>query len=198
MQGRVRTVAALVLAAGFARRFGSDKRRACLTDGRPLLAASLAAPSALLEEIWVVLRSEDDPRELGVAPHARIIRSESAVLGMGHSLASGMHELFRCSQAQSVAILLGDMPWIRQETLESLVALASPEQIIVPSWKGQRGHPVIFGRKLWPALLELTGDTGARALLQANSSALKLVELNDPGIIMDIDTPEKLGQKAIL
>lgn len=198
MSDEVQTVAGLVLAAGFARRFGSDKRRACLPDGRTLLAASLSVPAALLEELWVVLRPGDDPQALGVAPQARVIRSESAAQGMGHSLASGMRELARGSQAQSVAILLGDMPWVHPETLERLVAAASPERIIVPCWQGQRGHPVLFGRNFWPALAELSGDTGARALLQAHSSTVRLVELGDQGIIMDVDTPEKLELKVIL
>ncbi|MOA68711.1 MobA-like NTP transferase domain protein [compost metagenome] len=57
---------------------------------------------------------------------------------------------------------------------------------------------MLFGRNFWPALAELSGDTGARALLQAHSSAVRLVELGDQGIIMDVDTPEKLELKAIL
>lgn len=189
---RIQSVVGLVLAAGFSRRFGGDKRRAPLNGGQTLLAASVALPCAQLEEVWVVVRPEDEVEALGVPECVQIVRSESAVQGMGHSLASGMRAIARHARADAVAIFLGDMPWINADSLRHLTAVAATDHIVVPTYRGQPGHPVIFGRKFWPELQCLTGDTGAKALLQAHPQALRSLELNDPGILRDIDTPQFL------
>lgn len=186
---RNQTVAGLVLAAGFSRRFGGDKRCALLGSGQTLLGASLALPCAQLEEVWVVLRPEDDSAALGVPAQVQVARSACAELGMGHSLASGIQAVRKLTEASSVAIFLGDMPWISVDSLGYLLALASPEHIVVPTFQGQPGHPVIFGRRFWPALQELTGDAGAKFVLQTHPQAVRRLPLNDPGILRDIDTP---------
>ncbi|WP_339460290.1 nucleotidyltransferase family protein [Pseudomonas sp. EA_105y_Pfl2_R69] len=182
-------VAGLVLAAGFSRRFGSDKRCARLRSGQTLLGASLVLPCSQLEDVWVVLRPEDDSAALGVAERVRVVRSESAALGMGHSLASAMRAISERSRADAVAIILGDMPWISADSLGYLLALASPDHIVVPTFQGQPGHPVIFGRRFWPDLQGLSGDVGAKPVLQAYPQAIRRLQLNDLGILRDIDTP---------
>lgn len=187
------SVVGLVLAAGFSRRFGADKRRARLSSGQTLLAASLALPCAQLKEVWVVLRPEDEAEALDVPACVHVVRSESAAHGMGHSLASGIQAIKQQAQADAAAVFLGDMPWINLDSLGYLLALASPEHIVVPTFQGQPGHPVIFGRKFWPELLQLTGDRGARGLLQAYPHAVRRLELNDPSILRDVDTPQVPG-----
>ncbi|WP_312247421.1 nucleotidyltransferase family protein [Stutzerimonas nitrititolerans] len=187
------TVAGLVLAAGFSRRFGSDKRCVHLDTGQTLLAASLVLPCALLEEVWVVLRPEDDRSALGVPPPLQVVRSPSAELGMGHSLASGMQALSPITTASSIAVFLGDMPWIGTASLGALLALASPEHIVVPTYREQPGHPVLFGRRFWPALQRLTGDAGAKSVIKSNQEALRYLPVDDPGILRDVDLPQSLA-----
>lgn len=184
------SVVGLVLAAGYSRRFGADKRRAPLHNGQALLAASLTLPCAQLEAVWVVLRPEDDAEVLAVPACVNVVRSESAALGMGHSLASGIKTITQQAQADAAAVFLGDMPWLNVDSLGYLLALASPEHIVVPTFKGQPGHPVIFGRRFWPELQQLTGDRGAKGVLQAYPKALRHLDLNDPGVLRDVDTPQ--------
>lgn len=181
-------VAALMLAAGYSRRFGSDKRRLQLSDGRSLLSASLALPCALLHEVWLVLRPNDDAAELALPEGIRLVQHPATAQGMGHSLAAGITRLQAESSAQAVAIFLADMPHIRRESLEALLACANAGNIVQPSYQGKRGHPVLFGRDFWPQLARLSGDTGARTLLQENAQAVQLVELDDPGVLQDIDS----------
>lgn len=192
------SVVGLVLAAGFSRRFGADKRRVRLNSGQTLLSASLTLPCAQLDEVWVVLRPEDAAEALGVPACVRIVRSESAVHGMGHSLASGIQAIKQHARADAVAVFLGDMPWINSESLLYLLALASPEHIVVPTFQGQPGHPVIFGCKFWPELQQLTGESGAKALLQERAQVVRRLELNDPGILRDIDTPQCMGESPLV
>lgn len=186
------TTVALLLAAGFGRRFGADKRRARLADGRTLLAVSLANARAAFDEVRVVLRAQDDPAELGLPVEIPLVRCLDADAGMGHSLAAGVASLRDCP-ADSVAILLGDMPWLAESTLRLLASHGDAQRIVFPLLDGQRGHPVLFGRAFWPELLQLQGDEGARAVLQAHREAWHPLEVEDPGVLRDVDTPAALG-----
>ncbi|MCQ9422407.1 nucleotidyltransferase family protein [Pseudomonas sp. LJDD11] len=186
-------VAALILAAGSSRRFGSDKRQALIADGRRVLQSSCTNACQAFADVRVVLREQDDAVALGLDPQVRVVRSPQADLGMGHSLASGVSALTD-APAEAVAILLADMPWLNPATLVALAALAGPQRIIVPMHEGQQGHPVIIGRHFWPQLQQLRGDRGAKALLAAHSEYCVRVETADRGILLDADTPAALAQ----
>ncbi|MCE5979843.1 nucleotidyltransferase family protein [Pseudomonas sp. JR33AA] len=182
-------VIALVLAAGSSVRFGADKRRATLADGRSLLAHSVARARAVFDDVRVVLRAGEQGEDFGLPADCRVIVSPDAASGMGHSLAVGAGALGD-SQAQAVAILLGDMPWIESATLRRLADASSASNIVLPRHAGQQGHPVIFGRNFWPALGLLAGDEGARAVVQAQRDRCVVVEVEDAGVLLDVDTPQ--------
>lgn len=186
-------VAALVLAAGYSRRFGSDKRSQCLDSGQTLLEASLALPCARMDEVWLVLRP-GEPRPLGLPETLRIVQSASTRLGLAHSIAAGADQIARASQADALAIFLADMPFMRSDTLDVLLAACDAEHICVPSHGGQPGHPVVFGRSFWPELCQLTGDSGARTVLQRHAHAVRRIAVDDPGILLDIDRPADLAR----
>ncbi|AYC34371.1 nucleotidyltransferase family protein [Pseudomonas cavernae] len=185
-------VIALLLAAGCGSRFGSDKRRATLPDGRSLLAASLANARRAFSEVHVLLRPEDDPAALGLPADCPLIRCADAELGLGHSLAAGVRALAG-RRSRALAILLGDMPWVAESSLLRLAQAADAERIVFPLYRGERGHPVLFGRRYWPALLRLTGDQGARAVMLAHEEAWLGIEVDDPGVLRDVDTPADLA-----
>ncbi|MBJ9973990.1 nucleotidyltransferase family protein [Pseudomonas sp. S75] len=182
---------ALVLGAGQGRRFGSDKRQARLSDGRSVLQATLDGVQAHFASLCVVLRPDDDVQVLGIASQLRVVRATRAAQGMGASLAAGIRALVP-TDARAVAVLLGDMPWIAPATLSRLTCLAHEDAIVVPCHQGQRGHPVIFGRRFWPALAQLEGDQGGRAVIDAHPQACLMIEVPDDGILRDIDTPADL------
>lgn len=185
-------VFALLLAAGRSRRFEGDKRRATLPCGRTLLRASIDNAQQAFSDVWVVLREEDDADALGVAPDVTVVRSPQADLGMGHSLASGIAALTP-SDANAVAVLLADMPWIQPATLRNLAAMANPRRIVLPGHDGQRGHPVIIGRDFWPLLLNLDGDQGARSIIKSHPEHCDVLACDDPGILRDADTRAALA-----
>ena len=120
-------------------------------------------------------------------------QGQSTSLGLGlHWVQSLPHR--ECIQA--VLVLLGDMPLVQPATLHALInaytaALQqqTPVQAVLPTYQGQRGNPVLLGCGLLPALLTITGDTGARSVLAAHEEKL-LLPVQDSGILHDIDTPE--------
>jgi molybdenum cofactor cytidylyltransferase len=188
-------VIALVLAAGSSRRFGGDKRMARLADGRGVLESTLVAVAAVFARVYVVLRTEDSAAALGVPPGVGVIRATHATRGMGASLAQAVAELAD-SEAEALAVFLGDMPWIGATTQRYLCAKVNRSIIVQPHYRRCSGHPVLFGRDFWPALRKLDGDSGARELLREQQASCVFVDVEDPAIHQDIDTPADLRLTA--
>jgi molybdenum cofactor cytidylyltransferase len=192
---------ALLLAAGFSRRFGSDKRRHRLDDDTSLLGASVRLYAQAFDRLIVVLRPEDDDLVTDVAaatatlaapPSApRIVRCADAHLGMGHSLACGARA---ANGWDYLFVALADMAWIRPATLRylrSVLAAAPRDAIVQPVYRRTPGHPVGFGAAHRNALARLSGDAGARSVLRDAGDRLIQVAVDDPGVLEDLDTPRE-------
>jgi molybdenum cofactor cytidylyltransferase len=118
-----------------------------------------------------------------------VVFSADAERGMGASLAAGIGATH---EAESWIVALADMPRIAIATIEAVArAIDEGASLAAPFHEGQRGHPVGFGLAHRDALLALDGDTGARALLSAH--ALTRIDVDDPGILRDVDTPADLN-----
>lgn len=182
----------VLLAAGYGRRFGSDKRRHVLPDGRSLAAASLDLYAAAFEAVIVVVRPEDDAlaaQLAGRSSTAHLVRCAEAAGGMGHSLACGARA---AADWDFLFVALADMPWVRPDTLTRLrdTLLAAPADCVLqPRHRGRPGHPVGFAGRYLGALTALRGDAGARAVVAGAGEDLIRLDVDDPGILEDLDTP---------
>jgi len=88
---------------------------------------------------------------------------------------------------------LADMPFIRPETIRTVAkALHDGAAIAAPSFQGRRGHPVGFARRFYEELSSLHGDNGARQFLEQHPEWVKVFEVDDPGVVRDIDEPSDL------
>ncbi len=184
-------IAALILAAGASRRFGSDKRLHKV-GGRPLLAHTLARYCEVFERVGVTLRpGESEIERLATAAGALPIAAPDAYLGQGRSLAHGVAAL---ADSDGLVIGLGDMPFVQASTLLAIAgALAQgAAQVIRPRCNGQTGNPIGFAPSMYDALTRITGDHGARDLLRSRSELVEYVELEDAGILRDVDRTEDL------
>lgn len=190
-----RRVVALVLAAGRGTRFGSDKRMARFPSGKTVLEATLDQVASAFDHAYVMVREGDDL----VRPSASItpIVSPRADQGMGASLADGTAHVFEQQDIEALAVILGDMPWTRPDTYRAVIDASSADAIVVPCFQGQPGHPVSFGRLVWPDLMQLDGDQGARALLQQHASRIRRLAVDDNGIHQDIDEPANMAAPAV-
>ena len=87
------------------------------------------------------------------------------------------------------------MPRVRPDTIRAVAEkLATGAGIVVPSYRGERGHPVGFGSRFKQELLSLSGDAGARALLKLHADQLVRLDVDDPGVLQDVDTPSDLAR----
>ncbi len=103
--------------------------------------------------------------------------------GMGDSISAAVRAT---SQASGWLIVLGDLPLIRASTLRSLALALTSQDVVIPTYQGQRGHPVGFSARCRESLLSLTGDRGAASVVKMFGGVE--VPLDDIGIVSDIDT----------
>lgn len=202
---------AVVLAAGESRRFGSDKRFARTASGVSLIQATLDLLGRHLPEICVAIRPQDvlDERWPAMASGVPVtyLRAPRAALGMGCTLADAILQL---PADRDVLVALADMPFLEDDTLAKLVqrfgesTRAAPIAFPVylprattgdasPADEGRRGHPVIFHRSYRPWLEQLQGDAGANAVIAAHTDAHERLEVQDAGVLRDVDQPRDLG-----
>lgn len=183
-------LACIVLAAGTASRFGSDKRLARLPDGRALLDATLASiPEAFAQRI-VVLQSEDAALEASLPRGWLAIQAAEAARGMGFSLQAGLAAIPESCLGAIVA--LGDMPDVQAATWQGLAECLEADRLVVPRFEGRRGNPVGIGRDFFSELGQPSGDSGARDLFRRYPDAVVWLDCEDPGILLDLDRPEDL------
>ncbi len=183
----------LLLAAGRGTRFDptgqQNKLLAPLPDGTPVARAAAQRLLVSVPRVVAVVRTGDEAlAHLLNDAGCDVIFSNEAERGMGASLAAGVHA---SADADGWIVALADMPWVAPETIEAVARrLDQGGSIVAPVYRGRRGHPVGFGAMHGTALAALDGDVGARILLE--SSDLATIDVDDPGVIADVDTPGDL------
>lgn len=187
--------AAVVLAAGSASRFGGGKLTAPF-EGAPLLHAALAAARAAPAASVVVVTGADAEAVAACAhafdPDIRLVHAPGHAEGLAASLRTGVAALPAATRAAFV--FLGDMPRVPHAVLAPLAgAVAQGAPAAAPTFQGRRGNPVVLSRALFPQVLALTGDAGARRVLDALGERLALVEAPDDGVLFDVDAPGDLA-----
>ena len=183
-------VGAIVLAAGQSRRMGAAKL-AMPVEGVPMLAQTLGAVRAAGLPLLLVTGGHEAAVR-AVAGEVPQVHAAGHALGLAESLKAGLSAT--PADWGAALVVLGDMPFVRADTLSALAAaLAEGAPAVVPVQGGLRGNPAGFARGLWPSLLALEGDRGARGLLQA-LGAME-VAVDDEGIHRDLDRPEDLPER---
>lgn len=189
-------IGGLLLAAGRGRRFGGEKLLAPLANGIPIAVAATRTLLATLPEVVAVVRPDAEPLAAALlACGAEVIVCPGADDGMGTTLAWGVRAT---SRWHGWVVALADMPLVQSATVRALVAaVAGGAALAAPSYQGRRGHPVCFGAGYREALGALSGIHGARDLVAAAGKDLTLLDCNDPGVLIDIDTPADFQRIAV-
>ena len=184
-------ITGILLAAGASQRFGADKLAQILPEGEPVAVRACRNLLAGCDEVLAVVRPGSEALASRLhAEGAQVRVCADAGLGMGASLAFGIQAT---PDASGWLITLADMPWVAPETIVKIAdALRLGALIAAPCRQGRRGHPVGFARVLGEELMALTGDAGAKSVIQAHLAQLRIIDCDDPGILRDIDKPEDL------
>lgn len=186
-------VSAVILAAGTSQRMGQAKQLLPLGESTLLAQTIENVRSAALDEIILVLGSHAETIERQL-PHPlleriKIVLNQSYGQGMASSLHAGLSAVDRDSSA--ALIVLGDQPFVRPQTLDQIVQehRRSRAKIAIPVYQGQRGNPVLLDRSLFAEAMALEGDVGCRAIFSRHLEEIVNVEVEDNGVLLDIDDP---------
>jgi len=185
-------IPALILAAGESSRMGRDK---ALLEfrGKTFLEHIVATLSeAGLERAVVVLgHHADEIRRAVNLRSVEIVVNQEYRLGQTSSLQAGLRAVDQ-DQTDAIVLCLVDHPAVSAEVVRKLVAAyqQSSALVVVPIYQGRRGHPVVISRALFKELLSLDPQQGANTVIHKYRDAMQSVEVQDPGILIDIDDPQ--------
>ena len=189
-------IGGVLLAAGQSRRMGRTNKMLVEVDGAPMV---IHAARALLESgaspIVVVLGHQPEQVEKTLAGlDVRFVRNPDYAGGLSTSLRAGLAAL--PDSCDGAVVALGDMPGVRAENIDMLIDAFDPvsgQSIIVPTYNGKRGNPVLWARRYFDDVSAVSGDVGGRHLIGANADQVHEVPTDNAGVLIDLDTPEAVA-----
>ena len=191
-------VVAILLAAGSATRFGSDKLLHRLPHDVPIAVQSARHLQAGFAGRVLAVVRPDSPllKELLEKEGCRVVVCEEASQGMGASLACAVRV---AGPADGFVVALADMPFIRASSIAAVrEALENGAPLAAPYFRARRGHPVAIAARFREALENLKGDEGARHIVSRYASEIVKVPVGDPAVLRDIDTPGDLAPPLVV
>jgi molybdenum cofactor cytidylyltransferase len=190
-----RRVAAVVLAAGRSTRMGGPNKLLADIARRPLVR--IAAEEALASRakpVIVVTGHQREQVETALADlPVQFVHNPDFADGLGTSVRAGIAAV--PADADGAIVCLGDMPQVDAGLIDRLIAAFDPDQgalVVMPTFEGRRGNPVLWSRRFFPDLTAIEGDVGARHLIGRYSEAVVEVPLAGKAALVDVDTPEAL------
>jgi molybdenum cofactor cytidylyltransferase len=194
------SIAAIILAAGLSKRMGTPKQLLRVGEATLLETVLRNVRDSQIGEIVLVLghQAETIRRQLTLEG-VKVVTNPNYAEGMATSIRAGLAAL--SPDVQAAFMVLADQPFVRPATFGRLIEEHSrlKPQIVLPMYRGFRGNPVLIDRSVFPELAGLQGDIGCRAIFGSHTENILKVEVNDPGVLLDIDSQEdfqKLRQGA--
>jgi molybdenum cofactor cytidylyltransferase len=187
-------VSAVILAAGTSTRMGRAKQLLPLGETTVLARTLENVRSARLDDIVLVLGASAEairqqlPQSL--LESVKVVINHNYGQGMASSLREGVSHV--SPQSDAALIILGDQPFIQPKTLHQIIDgyRGARAQIVIPSYQGNRGNPVLLDRSVFSEVMALEGDTGCRAIFSHHLDGILKVEVEDSGILLDIDSQD--------
>ena len=184
-------ISSILLAAGQSKRMLGENKLTKDVKGIPLIKRALNnILKSQVNEIIIVLGYQQKTIEKLIHKKSKIkfVFNSNFESGMASSIKKGIENLSNKSDAFFIS--LGDMPSINYETYNLLIKFKKNKKAIIPMFKGQKGNPVLFPKSFEKKLLSIQGDFGAKKILEINKKEVLNLEINDPGIIKDLDIPK--------
>ena len=190
-----RRIAAVVLAAGRSTRMGGPNKLLAEIAHRPLvrIAAEEALKSRAKPVVVVAGHQRVEVEKVLAGLPISVVHNPDFADGLGTSLKAGIAAV--PADADGAIILLGDMPQIDAALIDRLIGAFDPDRgalVVVPTFEGKRGNPVLWSRRFFPDLMAVEGDVGARHLIKHFGEAVVEVPVAGKAALVDVDTPEAL------
>jgi len=185
-------VAAIILAAGRGKRMEGRDKLLSSYRGRPLVDWIIDAAVTSKASNILIVTGHKGERLASLLDDRRIaaVGNPDFDSGMSSSIKAGIRALPR--DIEGAIVCLADMPKLTAQHLDALIDAFTGGNICAPTYKGQRGNPVLWPRSRFSDLLTLEGDKGARDILKKLRNEITLVEMADDAILFDVDTPDVL------
>lgn len=182
-------IAALILAAGRSSRMGLPKQTLRIR-GVPMLQVVIDTVNKTeVDRVIIVLgaRKSEVEKEVDFKGNEVVVNSAYGS-GMSTSIQAGLSEV---PNAEAALIILGDQPLVAPETIDALIRAyrLSGLPIIVPVYQGRMGNPVLFDRRFFKEIMGVTGDVGAKAVMQGHPTEVLELPVDDEGVVTDVDFP---------
>jgi molybdenum cofactor cytidylyltransferase len=195
----MKRVMGLILAAGMSERMGSPKSLLRIGGKSFLEHIVHQARQSALGDLRIVLGHQAQ-QVLTSLPQLRSIVTINPDYHQGQlsSLIKGLQSIEE-SSVEGIMLFLTDHPFVTCQLIDLLLQQFSrqPAPIVIPTYHGRRGHPMIFGRQLFSELMTAPSDQGAAVVVRRHQPEILHVEIEDEGILIDIDTPEAYREYVV-
>jgi molybdenum cofactor cytidylyltransferase len=188
-------IGAVILAAGSSSRMGEAKQLLRLGATTLLDQVTENVRGSRVDEIVLVLGHEAETIKQTISTKKlKIVVNESYRQGMGTSLRAGLSAL--PSEVDAALIVLADQPFVRSETFNQIIDhyQQSNAQIVIPTYNGFRGNPVLLDRSVFSEVMALQGDIGCRAIFGSHLEGIVKVPVEDIGILLDLDSKDDVAR----
>ena len=184
-------ISAILLAAGKSNRMSGENKLTKKIQGIPLIKHSVKnILSSSIDELIIVLGYQKEIIEklIGKNDKIKFIFNKNFQNGMASSIKTGLNHL--SEKTEAFFICLGDMPMVSHDIYNQLIKSKDNKEIIVPTYKRQQGNPVLFDKSMKEKVIDVSGDVGAKKILERNKDKIFNLEINDQSIIKGFDTQD--------
>jgi len=182
-------ISAILLAAGQSKRMVGENKLAKKIQGVPLIKHSVKnILAASIDELIIVLGYQKEIIEKLIDKNEKIkfVFNKDFESGMASSIKTGLDNL--SEKTEAFFICLGDMPMVNHDIYNQIIRSKNNKEIIVPTYKGQQGNPVLFSNSMRNKIMHIQGDIGAKKILELNKDKILNLDINDQSITKDFNT----------
>jgi len=184
-------ISAILLAAGASKRMGGENKLAKKIKDIPLIKHSVKnILASSIDELIVILGYQKEIIEKIIDKNERIkfVFNVNFESGMASSIKIGLNNL--SEKTEAFFICLGDMPMVNSNIYNQLIQSKNNKEIIVPTYKGQQGNPILFSKSIKEKIMAIQGDVGAKKILELNKNEILNVEVGNQSIRKDFNTKD--------